>query len=383
MLRLKYFALIWIEIEFIFFQYQKLMSSHIKEKITRESKEPNQFNFTYCDYLNVSICHLTETEDSIVMNIYNPIVRSIVTYVRVPVKSKEYIVFDANGDTVTSQLSHVSAQTTTVRHGSHGSAVYELTFEVKAPALGYSTYFIEKLGEADFKGRAIYTQEQELKGDGTSIENEALRLEFSEQTGHLVHMSRKDEGIEMDVEQQFFWYNASVGNEESIQTSGAYIFRPNKSQPFDVCELNKAAIYITKGPVYEEVRQVFGPYVSQVVRLYKSADYAEFEHTVGPIPVADGWGKEIITRFDTNIESSGKFYTDANGREMKERIRNHRDTWKLNVTEPIAGNYYPVNSRIFIKDDNSQLTIMNDRSQGGTKFHCKFTRNLFLNLREF
>lgn len=31
------------------------------------------------------------------------------------------------------------------------------------------------------------------------------------------------------------------------------------------------------------------------------------------------------------------------------RRRNYRPTWKLNVTEPVAGNYYPVNSRIFMQ----------------------------------
>ena len=29
--------------------------------------------------------------------------------------------------------------------------------------------------------------------------------------------------------------------------------------------------------------------------------------------------------------------------------RNSRVTWKWNDTEPVAGNYYPVNSRIFIQ----------------------------------
>jgi hypothetical protein len=29
--------------------------------------------------------------------------------------------------------------------------------------------------------------------------------------------------------------------------------------------------------------------------------------------------------------------------------QDYRPTWNLNVTEPVAGNYYPVNSRIFMK----------------------------------
>ena len=52
------------------------------------------------------------------------------------------------------------------------------------------------------------------------------------------------------------------------------------------------------------------------------------------------------------------FYTDSNGRQMMERKRDYRPTWTLNVTEPVAGNYYPINSRIFIKDDQQQVVTV-------------------------
>ena len=38
------------------------------------------------------------------------------------------------------------------------------------------------------------------------------------------------------------------------------------------------------------------------------------------IPVEDGVGKEIISIFQTAIESHGTFYTDANGREFMKRV---------------------------------------------------------------
>lgn len=51
---------------------------------------------------------------------------------------------------------------------------------------------------------------------------------------------------------------------------------------------------------------------------------------------------------------------------MLKRVRNHRDTWKVNLLEQIAGNYYPVTAKIAIEDNNMRLAILTDRSQGGT-----------------
>uniref|UniRef100_A0A4W4H8V2 Alpha-mannosidase n=1 Tax=Electrophorus electricus TaxID=8005 RepID=A0A4W4H8V2_ELEEL len=152
-------------------------------------------------------------------------------------------------------------------------------------------------------------------------------------------------------------YNASGGDAESRQASGAYIFRPNSSTPISINQNPNIS-------TLQEVRQQFSPWVSQVVRLYNGSRELELEWTVGPVPVADGLGKEVITRLDSNISSAGYFYTDSNGREVMERRKDYRPTWDLKQTEPIAGNYYPINSRAFIKDGRNQMTVVTDRSQG-------------------
>ncbi|CAN0098453.1 unnamed protein product, partial [Heterosigma akashiwo] len=48
---------------------------------------------------------------------------------------------------------------------------------------------------------------------------------------------------------------------------------------------------------------------------------------------------------------------------LQERRLNYRPTWDLVVTEEIAGNYYPVTTAIYIKDNTTQLSILTDRSQ--------------------
>jgi lysosomal alpha-mannosidase len=103
---------------------------------------------------------------------------------------------------------------------------------------------------------------------------------------------------------------------------------------------------------------VFNEWASQQVNLFYDESTVELEWTVGPIPIDDDIGKEIIIRYDTDIASASKYYTDANGREVLERIRDYRPTWNYTVLENVSGNYYPINSRIWIKDQQRQFTIL-------------------------
>jgi len=72
------------------------------------------------------------------------------------------------------------------------------------------------------------------------------------------------------------------------------------------------------------------------------------------------------------FQANKTFWTDSNALEMQERNI-------LNLSRPehtISGNYYPVTSAIAMRDfqpnSNVQVTILNDRPQGGSA-------DLFLN----
>ena len=105
--------------------------------------------------------------------------------------------------------------------------------------------------------------------------------------------------------------------------------------------------------------------MSEEISLYRNGSEVEIQWIVGSIPIDDGIGKEIILRYSTEMASGARFFTDSNGRELLERVRNRRPTWDYVVDEPISGNYYPINSRIAIRDEEKQLTILTDRSEGG------------------
>jgi hypothetical protein len=59
------------------------------------------------------------------------------------------------------------------------------------------------------------------------------------------------------------------------------------------------------------------------------------------------------------------FYTDSNGLEMQKRILDQRPDFTLKTDMKVSSNYYPINSAIAFRNQNTQMTVMNDRSQGG------------------
>ena len=316
--------------------FQMVISSALNE-ISQQSFD-NDVQYIFCDYNNVSACPATETATSFTITIYNPIARTVDSYIRIPVLSKEVRIYGPDGKPVSVAIQEVSNETKFVR-GKLGNAQYELTFPATGlPPLGVAVYTGNTTSDKRQHASKPASRKSDLKKNGKDqgdhvISNKHLRLTFNLESGRLTKIENLESQISLPVDQQFLWYNASIGNNVSGQPSGAYIFRPNSSQPFNVSLNNKvSSISIFQSDILQEVHQVFTPWVSQTVRLYSNKSYAEFEYTVGPIKMAPSpdLGKEIISRFDTSLNTAGIFYTDANGREMQLRKRNYRPTWTYN-----------------------------------------------------
>jgi len=109
-----------------------------------------------------------------------------------------------------------------------------------------------------------------------------------------------------------------------------------------------------------------------MIRLLPGATTVEWEVQLHGIPVttSDDLGKEVVVTWEmlNSFDNENTFYTDTNGLEMQTRVFNSRPDFTLSTDELASSNYYPINSALAIRSPstNMQLTVMNDRSQGGS-----------------
>lgn len=345
------------------YECQKVVNDAYKKLFPKQKEVPP--NQMFCNLLNISMCQATENNKQFTMTVYNPLGRAVSHWVRLPVIGKSFVITDPNGKSVPSQVLPISNVTKNIPERKGSLAENELVFQVALPPLGFSTFFIKMSQQSIKKQRSVVGQ---IDKADISIKNQHLSLMFDGNTGMLKSMKNLNSGVSIPLQQTFQYYIGHPGNSsvKQFQASGAYVFRPLTSASLDFQPtLKKKTLYV-QGQLVQEIWQQFSPWVSQVVRLYDQAKYVELEWTVGPIPVSDGMGKEVITKYSTGLQTNGVFYTDANGREILKRVRNHRATWEFKTSEPVAANYYPINSRVYINDNKTQFTVMTDRSQGGS-----------------
>lgn len=315
------------------------------------------FDFRSCHNLNISQCDVSENSHQFIVTLYNPLAHSHSQHIRIPVNnSGDYYIRDHRALSVSFQVVPIpySLQQLSYRNS---SANYELVFLAEnIPPLGFQSYYVAHSLSSNGLANAdeIGFQDTEI-----TIGNQYINLTF-DANGHLASVFSN--GVGGKLNQEFYYYESAVGV-NGFKSSGAYLFRTNR--PARVIP-DTLMTEVIRGPVVDEFHQYYNEWLSQVVRVYKDENYAEFQWLVGPIPVEDKIGKEIIIRFSTDIQSNGTFETDGNGRETQYRIRNHRPTWNVDQGEPIAGNYYPINSKIAIEDDKCRLAILTDRPEGGS-----------------
>ncbi|KAK8652112.1 hypothetical protein V6N13_061134 [Hibiscus sabdariffa] len=346
--------------------------------ITRSSSKTDSGSpvtkFQQCLLLNISYCPASEVDLSngknLVVVVYNPL-----GWKREDVVIDEnVIVKDHGGNEIKSQLLPLQKASLAIRNyysmaylGKSPSVTpkYWLAFSASAPPLGFNTYFISSRKQkettiaAPSENHVVYGSKGKQK-DVIKVGPGNLKLVYSAIQPKLIGYISSRNMIKESVRQSYSFYSGAT---DTQQASGAYIFRPNgtySTKPDD-----QASFTVLRGPILDEVHQRINSWIYQITRVYKEKEYAEFEFTVGPIPINDGIGKEVVTQISAPMKTNKTFYTDSSGRDFLERIRDYRKDWTLDVNQPVAGNYYPINLAMYMKDDNKELSVLVDRSVGG------------------
>jgi hypothetical protein len=296
--------------------------------------------FSFCPHLNMSVCP-GSTDPlasglSVPVVVYNSLGWSRREVLFIPVGVPSVTVRDASAKVLPSSI--LQRDGTTV-----------VAFEVDLPPLGFTSCVISPGSEIS---------ENVPVTSGASISNEFYKIDFDPNSGKISRINGQIFSLD------YFWYNSSIGNGPGplAQASGAYMLRPNKTDPYLVSPTATTNIEISG--IFQQASMIFTKWVRSVVRLYPGKKFIEVESTVGPIPIDDGLGKEVIVRFTTPIDNQRTWYTDANGEQMQERKLNYRDTWPLEVNEPVACNYFPMTFSGYIQNGTQQLAVVTDRARG-------------------
>ena len=366
-------------------------------------------NFEHCNCnsmggnncLNISMCATTTDSSTFSVAAWNPLGRWSSQWVSVPVTGNSWKVSNINGTEVPCQVSEIDERTHSIpllylnsfnmtaaeiakrQSEMANKATHILSFRAFLPPMGYTAYTATTTRKSN-------VVERKAAVGNFSISNDLYNVEFDTSLGLATKITNKESGLSTPLSVTIGWYNSSIGGcthdagvakdqQCDEQKSGAYIFRSNTSTVYYPGETQIPTLRVVNGTSVTEVYQQFSEWATVVYRLWKDRSFVEVEWTVGPIPVdtpwfppvdsgkANNWGKEVIVKYSTGIESQGTFYTDSNGREMVKRQFNKRGPSypPLVVNEPVAGNYYPVNAMISVNDELSELAVLTDASQGG------------------
>jgi lysosomal alpha-mannosidase len=271
--------------------------------------------------------------------------------------------------------------------GSTGSMSWLAFLAPRVPAMGYTVLFLSPVSSGEDAPETVTSRvvtldlasSSTLSSSASTLTNGAVTLTFDPATGLLSSFASTSPGAAgagtaVPVSQTLLFYRASTGDAADGQAAGAYIFRVTDNttaEPVSTNPNGAANVTLVVGPVVSEARQVLSPWATQVIRLWANATVSfDVEWTVGPIPWEDLVGKEVISRFTCGgWQTNGTWRTDSNGWETQPRVRNQRSQYKLNVTEPVAQNLFPVNTAISTADtaasSGSTLVVVTDRTQAG------------------
>jgi lysosomal alpha-mannosidase len=173
-------------------------------------------------------------------------------------------------------------------------------------------------------------------------------------------------------------YRNYIGMINNGPNSGAYVFRPNEDtyvSPRSYSTFDK--IFTAQGEIMSLAR-LEGDFANCTISFNHAEDsiatskdgvMMTLEPEIGPLSISGGQGQEVVQILThSTIENNSVFYTDSNGLDMQKRTFGRQPTFDItpDPIDVIPSSYYPVNAAIYVQDSTTRMTVLTDRSEGGT-----------------
>jgi lysosomal alpha-mannosidase len=166
-------------------------------------------NLIFCSMLNISECIQIENSSNFASLIYNPMVSSIETWLRIPIVHDSFRVYDGDSlDEIISEIVEIDEETKSIPER-NSAANYDLVFKVGLDPLKFKTIF--------FKNDTLKKTKNNKK-KSLLFKNEHLQLSF-DLNGNLNQIVNLDIQTNTIIKQSFCYYNSFPGN----NSEGNYI----------------------------------------------------------------------------------------------------------------------------------------------------------------
>lgn len=319
-------------------------------------------SFEFCLLANTSVCSVSQHNKSFEMFAYNPLPYKQMSTFSVPVSVSSAKVKDASAGT--DIASHV-IESNPVFPEKTDYGKYTLLFDAELPPMSHRQFQISETSPWETPN-TLYVDED--VNQPITMENSHVKVLIDPTSASIVSVTNKEKNLTVPLSSSIRYYKEYQG---SGQDGGAYIMRPVSNESFPALEKGypKVLHNYTSDSSHQEVSFEVSSSAAISYKLNSHSRFVEMEWTVGPIDIADNAGKEFFVNLCSqgSIKSDKKWYTDSNGLEFIERVRNYRETWDLKLhdsQETVAANYVPMTTGAYIKDNKYQLNVVTDRSQG-------------------
>lgn len=297
--------------------------------------------------------------NAIMVILYNNLAWKRNPTIRLIVNNENIHVYDGKNVEIKSQINKLPDYSIDRLNGTH-----ELYFSIEIPPMGYNTVYLKKITNNNNNNQNMKRFGRNVpifRNNNNKIENSIYTIHFNEY-GFIQNITNKVNNINLKVDMNLLQYQSADGSDGQGQASGAYIFRPQPNTVATpvVTSQKVQNLEIIEGEIESEIRITYKSNYSQTVRLYKDGgDLSKIIENVIDLKPIDS-GKELIIRYDTSVKNNKVLYADTNGLETQ-----RREFVNTNA-ELIAGNYYPMTTRVYIENDNNNVRFatLTDRAHG-------------------